>query len=55
MLKIKNNKNKVICGKINIKNSLLDYVSYKQFVWYGNMRRIKEEDYLKQYLIDDRV
>ena len=29
--------------KINIRNSALDYIRYKQVNWYGHVRRIDEE------------
>ena len=28
---------------MNIKNSILDYIRYKQLNWYGHVRRINEE------------
>ena len=28
---------------MSIKNSVLDYMKYKQINWYGQMRRMKEE------------
>ena len=45
MLKIrKKNRNNVIREKMNIKNSVLDYIKYKQLNWYGYVlpRRILE-------------
>ena len=29
---------------MNSKNSVLDYVSYKQLNWYGHVRRMNEEE-----------
>ena len=29
--------------KINIKNSVLDYIGYKQLNWYGHVERMDEE------------
>ena len=37
------NKNNVIREKVNIKNSVLDYIKYKHLNWYGRVRRINEE------------
>ena len=38
--KIRNN---VIREKMNIKNSVLDYIRYKQLNWYGHVQRMNEE------------
>ena len=43
MLKIIKNWNNVIRGKMDIKNSGLDYIRDKQMNWYGNMQRMNEE------------
>ena len=39
----KKNRNNVIREKMNIKNSILDYIRYKQMNWYGHVERIEEE------------
>ena len=36
--------------KINIKNSVLDYLRYKQLNWYDNVRRMKEEKLPQNFL-----
>ena len=36
MFKIRENQNNVIREKMNIKNSVLDYIRYKQLNWYGH-------------------
>ena len=44
MFKIrKKNRNYVIREKINIKNSVLDYVRYKQLNWYDHVQRMDQE------------
>ena len=43
MFKIRKNWNNVIREKINIKNSVLDYISYKQLNWYGHVQRMDQE------------
>ena len=35
--------NHVIREKINIKNSVLDYIRYKQLNWYGHVHRLDQE------------
>jgi hypothetical protein len=35
--------NNVIREKINIKNSVLDYIRYKQVNWYDHVQRMNEE------------
>ena len=40
MFKIRNN---VIREKINIKNSVLEYIRYKQFIWHDHVQRADEE------------
>ena len=34
---------------MNIKNSILDYIRYKQLNWYGHVQRKDEEGYLKNF------
>ena len=36
--------NNVIREKIDIKNSVLEYVRYKQLNWYGQLQRMDEEE-----------
>jgi hypothetical protein len=43
MFKIRNIRNNVIREKMNIKNSILDYIRYKQLNWYGYVQRMNEE------------
>ena len=43
MFKIRKLRNNVIKEKMNIKNSVLDYIRYKQLNWYGHVQRIDEE------------
>jgi hypothetical protein len=43
MFKIRKNRNNVIREKINIKNSVLDYIRYKQLNWYGHVQRMDQE------------
>ena len=31
------------CDNVNVKNSVLAYIEYKQLIWYGHVRRINEE------------
>ena len=38
--KIRNN---VIREKMDIKNSVLDYIRYKQLNWYGHVQRMNEK------------
>ena len=38
--KIRNN---IIREKMNIKDSLLDYIRYKQLNWYGHLQRMDQE------------
>ena len=40
---LRNNRNHVIVEKTNIKNSVLDYIKYKQLNWYVHVRRMNEE------------
>ena len=42
MLKFIKNGNNVIREKMNIKNSDLDYMRYKQLYWYGHVRKMNE-------------
>ena len=49
MFKINKNRNYGIRENINITNSLLDYVSYKQLSWCGNVRWMNEKGYLKKF------
>ena len=42
------NRNNVIREKMNIKNSVLDYMRYKQLNWYGQVRRMNKERLLKK-------
>ena len=39
----KKNRNTVVPDKVDVKNSILYYVRYKQLNWYGHVRRIQEE------------
>ena len=41
-------KNNVIREKMNIKNSVLDYIKYKQLNWYGHLQRMNEERLFKK-------
>ena len=43
MFKIKKIRNNVIGEKINIKNSVLDYMRYQQLNWYGHVQRMDQE------------
>ena len=43
MFKIGKNINNVIREKMNIKNSVIDYISYKQLNWYSHVQRVVEE------------
>ena len=36
---------------MNIKNSVLDYVRYKQFNWYGHVQRMDEERLPRKCLV----
>ena len=36
--------------KNNIKNSVLDYIRYKQLNWYGHVRRMNEEKLSRKIL-----
>ena len=40
---MRNVRNNVIREKMNIKNSVLDYIRYKQYNWYGHMQRMDQE------------
>ena len=40
----KKERNTVIREEIDIKNSVLDYVRYKQLNWYRHVRRMDEEE-----------
>ena len=42
MFKIRKVRNNVIREK-NIKNSVLDYIRYKQLKWYGHVQRMHQE------------
>jgi hypothetical protein len=42
MFKIRKNRN-VIREKMDIKNSVLDYMKYKQLNWYGHVQRMDQE------------
>jgi hypothetical protein len=39
----KKNRNNVTREKINIKNSVLDYMRYKQLNWCGHVQRMDQE------------
>ena len=43
MFKIIKNINNVIREKMNIKNSVLGYIRYKQLNWYGHVQKMDEE------------
>ena len=44
MLKIRKKiRNNVIREKMNIKNSVLNYIRHKQLNWYGQVQRMNEE------------
>ena len=43
MLKIRKNRYNVIKEKMNIKNSVLDYIRYKQLTWYGHVQTMNQE------------
>ena len=45
MFKIRNN---VIREKIDIKNSVLDYIRYKQLNWYDHVRRWTKKGSLEE-------
>ena len=34
---------------MNIQNSVLDYITYKQLDWYGHVQRIKRKGYLEKF------
>ena len=51
MLKIRKIRNNVIREKINIKNSVLVYITYKQQNWYGYVR-IMNEERLPQHILE---
>ena len=36
-------RNTVIRKEMNVKNSVIGYVTYKQLNWYGHIRRMPEE------------
>ena len=41
--RLEKNRNNAIKEKINIKNSVLDYIRYKQLNWYSHVQRMDEE------------
>ena len=44
------NRNNVIREKMNIKNSVLDYIRYKQLNWYGHVQRMDQERFRRRIL-----
>ena len=44
-------KNYVSLRKMNIKNSLLDYITYKQLYWYDHVQRMNEERLPRKILV----
>ena len=43
--------NNVIREEMNIKNSVLDYMKYKQLNWYGHVQRMNEERLPRKCLV----
>ena len=41
--RLEKNRNNVIREKMNITNSVLDYIRYKQLNWYGHVQRMDQE------------
>ena len=41
--KLENIRDNVIREKMNIKHSVLDYVRYKQLIWYGQVQNMDQE------------
>ena len=41
--RLKKSRNNVIRGKMVTKNSVLDYIRYKQLNWYGHVQRMDQE------------
>ena len=43
-------RNKIIREKSNIRNSVLDYIRYKQLNWYGHVQMMDQESLPKRIL-----
>ena len=49
--RLENIRNNVFREKMNIKNSILDYVRYKQLNWYGHVQRMDDERLPRKMLV----
>ena len=48
--RLENNTKNVIREKMNIKNSVLDYIKYKQLNWYGHVQSMYQERFPRRIL-----
>ena len=49
--RLEKTRNNVIREKMNIKNSVLDYIKYKQLNWYGHVQRMEQESLPRGILV----
>ena len=52
MFKIRKIRNNFIREKMNIKNSVLDYIKYEQLNWYGHVKRMDQERRLPRRILE---